>query len=107
MHIQMNLRAVKLYRSKTSGLLNAIESINQETEISVNRFILQLMGQSRSPIVCGMIELDLMFLGTIVSALTTYVIFLIQFDLGSVTLSATTGNYTGSSAGVVIPTRMP
>uniref|UniRef100_A0A1A9X4H5 Uncharacterized protein n=1 Tax=Glossina brevipalpis TaxID=37001 RepID=A0A1A9X4H5_9MUSC len=74
-------------KSHTIYILNAIPGKNVNIEKDISRFLQQLIIQQYTESVYDLFDLDLGFLTELASALTTYVIFLIQINLDSVSLS--------------------
>ncbi|KAI9583814.1 hypothetical protein GQX74_005562 [Glossina fuscipes] len=71
----------------TIYILNAIPAVNVDMEKNIARFFQQLITQQYTENVYDLFNLDLGFLTELASALTTYVIFLIQINLDSVSLT--------------------
>ncbi|KAM7343527.1 uncharacterized protein ACRADG_010524 [Cochliomyia hominivorax] len=66
--------------------LNSLPVGTLDMEHNICRFLLQLIVRKHSASVCDIFDLDFSFLLSIISALSTCVIFLIQIDLGAVTI---------------------
>ncbi|XP_073847061.1 gustatory receptor 59e [Musca autumnalis] len=86
--------AITQKKCRTLYILNATPLEIFESENYINQFLLQIMVRKHTETACGIIDLDLMFLLGIINALAMYIIFLIQSDLGNVSLSGTSLNIT-------------
>ncbi|KAM7343528.1 uncharacterized protein ACRADG_010525 [Cochliomyia hominivorax] len=73
-------------KCRTIFVLNSLSAENLDMEHNICDFLLQLRVRKHSASVFDMFDLDISFLLSIISALSTYVIFLIQIDLGAVSI---------------------
>uniref|UniRef100_A0A1B0ABN5 Uncharacterized protein n=1 Tax=Glossina pallidipes TaxID=7398 RepID=A0A1B0ABN5_GLOPL len=71
----------------TIYILNAIPAVSVDMEKNISKFLQQLITQQYTESVYDLFDLDLGFLTELASALTTYIIFLIQINLDSVSMS--------------------
>ncbi|XP_065368957.1 putative gustatory receptor 59e [Calliphora vicina] len=74
----------------TIYILNSLPVEALDMERNISGFLLQLMVRKHTVSVCDIFDLDLTFILSIISALSTYVIFLIQIDLGAVSIEERT-----------------
>uniref|UniRef100_A0A1I8Q340 Gustatory receptor n=1 Tax=Stomoxys calcitrans TaxID=35570 RepID=A0A1I8Q340_STOCA len=86
--------AITTQKCRTLYILHGLPLEIFDSENNITQFILQLMVRKHTETACGMVDLDLMFLLGIINALAMYIIFLIQIDLGNVSMSNTNATVT-------------
>ncbi|XP_067632471.1 putative gustatory receptor 59e [Eurosta solidaginis] len=72
---------------RTSLILNQIYIRSKEMERAINQFLLRIMTQKQTEMVCGIMELDSLLITGLISAIGNYIIFMIQIDLGNATMA--------------------
>ncbi|KAM7344045.1 gustatory receptor 59e [Cochliomyia hominivorax] len=83
-------------KCQTLYTLNSLPVDTLDMEKNVNTFLLQLIVRKNTSSVYNIFDLDLSFIPSIISALSIYVIFLIQIDLGAVTIVERSATYNES-----------
>ncbi|CAD7014246.1 unnamed protein product [Ceratitis capitata] len=81
-------------KNSTILIINEIgRTQNKEVEETVTHFVLQLTINTRTNVVCGVAELNLSFITTLLMAMSTVFIFLLQYDITyeALTLTHSTG----------------
>ncbi|XP_055916101.1 putative gustatory receptor 59e [Eupeodes corollae] len=73
-------------KSQMGIILSCFEGVETKTEEAINRFLMQLVVRNNIQMACGIVDLDMELIGGLLSALSIYVIFLIQIDLGEIIL---------------------
>ncbi|XP_017475505.1 PREDICTED: putative gustatory receptor 59f [Rhagoletis zephyria] len=61
--------------------MNEIEGQNSEMEETITHFILQLIINTRTNVVCGVVELNMNFITSLLVGTSTIFIFLLQYDI--------------------------
>ncbi|XP_004526066.1 putative gustatory receptor 59f [Ceratitis capitata] len=85
---------VQRQKNSTILIINEIgRTQNKEVEETVTHFVLQLTINTRTNVVCGVAELNLSFITTLLMAMSTVFIFLLQYDITyeALTLTHSTG----------------
>ncbi|XP_054737757.1 putative gustatory receptor 59f [Anastrepha obliqua] len=68
-------------KKQTAIIMNEIELQNSEMEETVTQFTLQLIINTRTNIVCGVAELNMNFITSLLVTMSTVFIFLLQYDI--------------------------
>ncbi|XP_061388488.1 putative gustatory receptor 59f [Musca vetustissima] len=68
-------------KTKASYLLSTYQYGNAALEPTFRHFILQLMSDTRSNVICGMLALNLNFVTSLLISISTLFIFLVQYDI--------------------------
>uniref|UniRef100_A0A454A0Q0 Gustatory receptor n=1 Tax=Stomoxys calcitrans TaxID=35570 RepID=A0A454A0Q0_STOCA len=68
-------------KAKASNLLGTFRHNNKPLEPALRHFMLQLMSETRSNVICGMAALNLNFVTSLLVAISTLFIFLVQYDI--------------------------
>ncbi|XP_018784729.1 PREDICTED: putative gustatory receptor 59f [Bactrocera latifrons] len=74
-------QSIQNQNSNTILIMNEIGGQNTEMEDTVTHFVLQLTINTRTNVVCGVAELNLKFITTLITAMSTVFIFLLQYDI--------------------------
>ncbi|XP_039958051.1 putative gustatory receptor 59f [Bactrocera neohumeralis] len=74
-------QSIQNQNSNTIFIMNEIGGQNTEMEDTVTHFVLQLIINTRTNVVCGVAELNLKFITTLLTAMSTVFIFLLQYDI--------------------------
>ncbi|XP_054740980.1 putative gustatory receptor 59e [Anastrepha obliqua] len=73
-------------KCRTIFIINELHITSKEMERAINRFLLRLMVHQPVEMACGAVDLDLLVLSGIAGAMANYIIFLIQTDVGRLTM---------------------
>ncbi|XP_075168132.1 putative gustatory receptor 59f [Haematobia irritans] len=68
-------------KTKTLHLLSTFRYDDMALEPPIRHFMLQLMSDTRSNVICGMAALNLNFITSLLVAISTLFIFLVQYDI--------------------------
>ncbi|XP_055916102.1 putative gustatory receptor 59f [Eupeodes corollae] len=82
-----------LYMQKITLILGNVQPENVQMELMIRRFLLQLMVNTRSHVVCNIMDLNLSFVTSLLVNTSVLVIFLIQYD---VTFEALTNTHSSA-----------
>ncbi|XP_023302910.2 putative gustatory receptor 59f [Lucilia cuprina] len=78
LYYNQNVQNVK---SKATVLLSSMKFEHRSVESTLRLFILQLMSDTRSNFVCGLAALNMNFITSLLVAISTLFIFLVQYDI--------------------------
>ncbi|XP_011190932.3 putative gustatory receptor 59f [Zeugodacus cucurbitae] len=72
---------IQRQNNNTVLIINEIGGQNTDMEDTITHFVLQLIINTRTNVVCGVAELNLNFITTLLTAMSTVFIFLLQYDI--------------------------